>query len=403
MRDPRPKTASLYRMVMDKHVCPYGVKSKWLLKRKGYEVDDHWLTTREETDAFKQKHGVETTPQTFIHGTRMGGYDALRSHFGLDDPDKDKTSYQPVIAVFVAAAAIAAGISLLVYGSPFTIRAGEWFVSISMMILAMLKLQDVEQFSTMFLNYDLLGRRWVPYAYFYPFGEFVAGALMIAHVLPWLSIPVAAFIGSVGAGSVFLRGLYPEARIEMCMRRRIEQCSAGLHLAHRKPVHDRHGRVDAGAYGLISARNGRSPQPAQSTDPALRNTTRSRELRMTISPGSVAAFAFAPLVLTPPRASVSQFSSPIYLVHAPSGSFSLERSDVNSTTAPSSFNQPFFSWASRIGSVAPVTVKLHPGPARSYVSISAKVSICGAMGIAGGLLISLAMATALASDAGVSG
>lgn len=67
------KKAILYRMVMDKHLCPYGLKSKDLLERKGFEVEDHHLTTREETDAFKEEHGVETTPQTFINGERIGG------------------------------------------------------------------------------------------------------------------------------------------------------------------------------------------------------------------------------------------------------------------------------------------------------------------------------------------
>ena len=57
------KTARLYRMVMDKHVCPYGTKSKWLLEREGFVVEDNWLTTREQTDAFKAEHGVATTPQ----------------------------------------------------------------------------------------------------------------------------------------------------------------------------------------------------------------------------------------------------------------------------------------------------------------------------------------------------
>ena len=62
------KTAELHRMVMDEHVCPYGLKSKHLLKKQGFEVDDHPLTSREETDAFMEEHGVETTPQTFIGG-----------------------------------------------------------------------------------------------------------------------------------------------------------------------------------------------------------------------------------------------------------------------------------------------------------------------------------------------
>ena len=29
------KAAILYRMLMDKHLCPYGLKSKWMLERNG--------------------------------------------------------------------------------------------------------------------------------------------------------------------------------------------------------------------------------------------------------------------------------------------------------------------------------------------------------------------------------
>jgi hypothetical protein len=32
----------------------------------------------------------------------------------------------------------------------------------------------------MFLNYDLLAKRWVPYAYVYPWAELLAGVLMAA-------------------------------------------------------------------------------------------------------------------------------------------------------------------------------------------------------------------------------
>ncbi len=72
--------ATLYRMVMPEHVCPYGLKAKDLLRRKGYSVEDRWLTTREQTDAFKTEHSVKTTPQTFIDGKRVGGYDDLRAN-----------------------------------------------------------------------------------------------------------------------------------------------------------------------------------------------------------------------------------------------------------------------------------------------------------------------------------
>ncbi len=72
-----PKRAELYRMVTAEHTCPWGLKSLDLLKREGYEVGDHHLTDRAETDAFKAKHGVETTPQAFIKDRRIGGYDEL--------------------------------------------------------------------------------------------------------------------------------------------------------------------------------------------------------------------------------------------------------------------------------------------------------------------------------------
>jgi hypothetical protein len=67
----------------------------------------------------------------------------------------------------------------------------------------------------MFLNYDLLARRWVPYGYLYPFAELLAGVLMAADALPWLSIPVAGFIGTVGAVSVF-KAVYVDKRELKC-------------------------------------------------------------------------------------------------------------------------------------------------------------------------------------------
>ncbi|WP_235957482.1 glutaredoxin family protein [Sphingopyxis microcysteis] len=207
--------ATLHRMVMPGHICPYGLKAKHLLESRGFTVDDRWLTTREETDAFKAEHGVKTTPQTFIDGVRIGGYDDLRRHFGLKVADPDATSYTPVIALFAMTALMALATSFSVYGTPFTVRAAEWFISFSMIVLALLKLQDVDKFATMFLNYDLLAKRWVPYASIYPFAEGLAGVLMTAHALNWLSIPIALFIGGIGAVSVF-KAVYIDRRDIKC-------------------------------------------------------------------------------------------------------------------------------------------------------------------------------------------
>ncbi|QNN68621.1 glutaredoxin [Sphingomonas lutea] len=209
------KTAVLHRMVMPEHTCPYGLKAKDLLERSGYAVEDHHLTTRAETDAFKAAHKVQTTPQVFIGGKRIGGYDDLRRFLGKTVADPKATSYRPVIALFTMTALMAMAASYAVTGSAFTLRAAEWFIGMSMVVLALLKLQNVETFATMFLNYDLLAKRWVPYSYIYPFAEGVAGVLMVAGALTWLSVPIALFIGTIGAVSVF-KAVYVDKRELKC-------------------------------------------------------------------------------------------------------------------------------------------------------------------------------------------
>ena len=215
MADTPPKTASLYRMVMPSHICPYGIKSRWLLRRHGYRVDDHWLKSRAETDAFKAQHDVKTTPQTFINGQRIGGHDDLRRYLGLKVRDPNATSYVPVLAVFAVAALLALAIDWLTFLPLLSLVTIERFVAIAMMLLAMLKLQDVDRFATMFLNYDLLARRLPPYGLAYPFLELGAGVLMLTRSFDWLSIPVALFIGGVGAVSVF-KAVYLDKRELKC-------------------------------------------------------------------------------------------------------------------------------------------------------------------------------------------
>jgi glutaredoxin len=209
------KRATLYRMVMPEHICPYGLKSLDMLKRHGYEVEDHHLTTHAETEAFKKQHGVDTTPQTFIEGKRIGGHDELAAYFGKPLKDKDAPSYRPVIALFGMAFAMAAAATWAAFGRLDAVRIAEWFIAFSMCLLALQKLKDVESFSTMFLNYDLLARRWVPYAYLYPFAEGIAGVLMVAGALRWLSIPLALSIGTIGAISV-AKAVYVDKRELKC-------------------------------------------------------------------------------------------------------------------------------------------------------------------------------------------
>ena len=209
------RQATIYRMVMDKHICPYGLQAKDLLEREGFVVDDHWLETREQTDAFKREHDVKTTPQVYIGGERVGGYDALQKHLGKPVPDPDETTYTPVLVVFAVAALMALAFSWAAFGTLLTMRAVEWFIAISMCVLAILKLRDLRSFATMFLNYDLLAQRWVPYTRIYPFAEAFAGILMISGALTVVSAPVALFIGGIGAWSVF-KAVYIDKRELKC-------------------------------------------------------------------------------------------------------------------------------------------------------------------------------------------
>jgi glutaredoxin len=207
--------AVIYRMVMPEHVCPWGLRAVDLLKRSGFEIEDHHLKTRAETDSFKAEHEVATTPQVFIGGKRVGGYDDLQRFLGKTVRDPNRTSYRPVIALFSITALLALALSYAVTGQFITNSTIPWFISISMSVLALLKLQNVETFSTMFLNYDLLAKHWLPYGYIYPFAEALAGILMTAGALRWLSVPVALFIGTLGAVSVF-KAVYIDKRELKC-------------------------------------------------------------------------------------------------------------------------------------------------------------------------------------------
>ena len=74
---PESRFATLYRMVLPDHICPYGVRARELLDAAGFEVEEHLLTSREEVDALEERLGVATTPQVFIDDERIGGSEEL--------------------------------------------------------------------------------------------------------------------------------------------------------------------------------------------------------------------------------------------------------------------------------------------------------------------------------------
>lgn len=200
---------------MPEHVCPYGIKSKYLLESHGYVVEDHHLTSRAEIDAFKQEQQVATTPQVFIDGERIGGHNELREYLGKTVLHAGDTTYTPVLAIFSVGFLLAIAVGVLTGWAMGYVMIIPHFISITMVLLALMKLRDIESFSTMFLNYDVLARKWVPYGYIYPYAELVAGLLMFAGVASFVSIPLALLIGGIGAWSVF-KAVYLEKRELKC-------------------------------------------------------------------------------------------------------------------------------------------------------------------------------------------
>ena len=74
------RSATLYRMVLPEHTCPFGVRAKELLEENGFQVEEHILDSRAQVDAFKAEQNVQTTPQIFIGGERIGGSDDLERY-----------------------------------------------------------------------------------------------------------------------------------------------------------------------------------------------------------------------------------------------------------------------------------------------------------------------------------
>lgn len=79
------RQAVIHRMVLPDHECPYGKRARQLLDEAGFDVEEHLLTSREEVEAFKQEHGLSTTPLIFIDGEQIGGASELEDYLAQAD------------------------------------------------------------------------------------------------------------------------------------------------------------------------------------------------------------------------------------------------------------------------------------------------------------------------------
>ena len=106
-------------------------------------------------------------------------------------------SFTPLIAVF--------GTSLLI--SITLIKSFQVFMGISICLLAMLKLMDIEAFGLSYKKYDLITSRFKSWIYIYPFCELLIGICFLLYAPPSSVILIAFILGIIGMTSVF-KALY---------------------------------------------------------------------------------------------------------------------------------------------------------------------------------------------------
>ncbi len=209
------KNAKLVRMVTTNHLCPWGIKAKDILKRKGYEIEDNHLESMEANKTYKEENNFDETPQIFIEGKHIGNYEDLRKHFGMKPEEKDGKTYQPIIAIFCVCFLMAVTTSYTMTAGLPTILTLELFIAFSMCVLGIQKLQNLSTFTSGFVQYDLLAQKDVRYGYIYPFVETSAGILMITGLFTWVVAPVVLFVSSIGAISI-IKAVYIDKKDLEC-------------------------------------------------------------------------------------------------------------------------------------------------------------------------------------------
>ena len=102
-------------------------------------------------------------------------------------------SFTPLIAVF--------GTSFLI---TITLNKNfQDFMGISICLLAMLKIMDIEAFGISFKKYDLISYRFKKWIYIYPFCELLIGISFLLTAPPSSVILIAFILGIIGMASVF--------------------------------------------------------------------------------------------------------------------------------------------------------------------------------------------------------
>ncbi len=111
--------------------------------------------------------------------------------------------------VLVILAIIAASWLLTMAYDPDTFSGWiRWFMGVFFLVFGSFKLIGYRMFVLMFASYDVVAKRYKPYAYVYPFIELILATLYLADLLPqmrdWITLAVMA-AGSIGVAQEIRR------------------------------------------------------------------------------------------------------------------------------------------------------------------------------------------------------
>lgn len=104
-------------------------------------------------------------------------------------------------ALVIAAITVVSCVLFLQFGETGLQSYLRWFMGVFFIVFATFKFIGYEMFAVMYAGYDIVAKRFRPYAYAYPFIELGLGLLYVFNVMPnWrdlLTLIIMA-VGSVG-------------------------------------------------------------------------------------------------------------------------------------------------------------------------------------------------------------
>lgn len=118
------------------------------------------------------------------------------------------SKYRPLLSLVVIACLAGLAIMYGSGGSPMHFM--HYFMGIFLCIFAMLKLFHPDAFASGFAKYDIIGKRFRPYLYIYPYIELALGLGYLSFFMPavvYSATIIVMIVGIIGVAGALKQGL----------------------------------------------------------------------------------------------------------------------------------------------------------------------------------------------------